>query len=109
MTSNHDAKIPFGIETPQGNRKIIIQRQKLYLKFQDGRHQPYWKTCTTHCPKYLCCRKYYDICFLANLRSLVLGRHTLGQDSVSCAGMVALLSFLFESSILDDFSRGLFI
>ena len=61
------------------------------------------------CPKYLCCINYYDICFLANLRSPVLGRHTLGQDSVSCAGMVALPSFMFELSLLNEYSRELFI
>ena len=36
MAPNHDAKVPFGIEIPQGNRKIIILRHKLCLKIQDG-------------------------------------------------------------------------
>ena len=36
MASNHDAKVPFGMEIPQGNRKIIILRHKLCLKIQDG-------------------------------------------------------------------------
>ena len=47
--------------------------------------------------------------FLANMRSLVLGRHTVDQDRVSCACMVALPSFMFELSLLDEFSREFFI
>ena len=41
LTSNHDAKAPFGIEAPYGHRKRIIQRRKLYLQIQDGHCRSY--------------------------------------------------------------------
>ena len=53
LTSNHDAKVSFGIEASQVNRKIIIQRHNVYLKIQDGRRRPYSKTCPTPGPIFL--------------------------------------------------------
>ena len=48
FTSNHDAKVPCGIKVPQDHSKKVIQRHKLYLKIQDGRCRPYWKTGPAH-------------------------------------------------------------
>ena len=67
MASNHDSKVPFGIEIPQGNRKIIILRHKLCLKIQDG---GIGKPVRPMAQNFLCVRNYYDTCFQANLRSL---------------------------------------
>ena len=41
LTSNHDTKVPFGMNVPLGHRNIFIQRHTLYLKIQDGRRPPY--------------------------------------------------------------------
>ena len=70
MLINHVAKVSFGIEAPWGHRKINIQRNKLYLKIQDGRRRPLSETGPTQSPEPFCHGKYYDTCFLGNWESL---------------------------------------
>ena len=67
MASNHDANVTFGIEMPQGNKKRMILRHKLYLKIKDG---GIGKLVQPMAQNFLCVRNYYDTCFQANLRSL---------------------------------------
>ena len=68
MTSDHDVKVSFGIEASQVNRKIIIQRHNVYLKFKMA-VIGHIRKLVRPLAHFFCRRNYYDAYFLANLKS----------------------------------------
>lgn len=57
LTLSYDAKVALGMEVYWGQQHFG-RRNKLYLKIQDGRRQPFSITFTAHSSNIICRRNY---------------------------------------------------